>query len=72
MLLRQRKASKQKSKIISAAMILPTIAPMAVPLSLDGPGVDVGAARVELEVGEDWVDEPVDNDPVEVTDNEDV
>ena len=51
--------------------MLPTIAPMAVLSSLDEPVVDVGPARVELEVTEDWVDEPVDGDSVEVTDSED-
>lgn len=64
--------------MISAAMMLPTIAPMAVPLSLDEPDVDVGPARMELEVVEDWVDEPIvddsagvpDNDSVGVTDND--
>jgi hypothetical protein len=49
--------------MISAAMMLPTIAPTAVPPSLDEPGADVGPAEVELEVTEDPVDEPV-NEPV--------
>lgn len=52
--------------------MLPAIAPIAVPLSLDAPIVGVGPATVELEVTEDWVDEPVSNDPVEVTDEEGV
>jgi hypothetical protein len=68
----QRKTSKQKSKMISAAIMLPTMAPMAVLSSLDKPGADVGPPMVELEVDEDWVDEPVGNDPVEVTGNEEV
>jgi hypothetical protein len=58
--------------MIKAAMILPAIAPTAVLLSLDGLAVDVGAGRIELEVGEVWVDEPVSNDPVEVTDDKEV
>jgi len=45
-------------------MMLPTIAPTAVPPSLDEPGADVGPADVELEVTEDPVDEPV-NGPVD-------
>jgi hypothetical protein len=53
-------------------MILPTIAPMAVLSSLDEPVMGVGPAMVELEVTEDWVDEPVGSDPVEVTDSEEV
>lgn len=57
--------------MINAAMILPTIAPIAVPPSLEEPGTDVGPAEVEPEVTEDWVDEPVGNNPVEeVADNE--
>lgn len=52
--------------MISAAMILPTIAPIAILSSLDEPGADVGP-----EVAEDWDDEPLGNDPVkEVADNE--
>jgi hypothetical protein len=45
---------------------------MAILSSLDGPDVGVGPARVELEVAEDWVEEPVGNDTVEVKDNEEV
>jgi len=37
--------------------MLPTIAPIAVPSSLEEPGVDVGPAEVELEVTEDSVNE---------------
>lgn len=58
-------------------MMLPTIAPIAVPPSLDEPGADVGTGEVGLEVTEDcvvienWVDEAVGNDPVEeVTDGD--
>jgi len=59
--------------MISAAIILPTIAPIAVPPSLDEPGPDVGPAEVELEVTEDPVGEPVGNNPVEgVSGNEEV
>ena len=58
---------------MSAAMMLPTIAPTAVPPSLDEPGADVGPAEVELEATEvpvsepvnEPVDEPVDSDTVE-------
>lgn len=57
--------------MISAAIMLPTMAPTAVLSSLDEPVVGVGPAVVELEVTEDWVDELVNNDPVEVVDNED-
>jgi hypothetical protein len=64
--------SKQPSKMISAEIMLPTIAPMAVLSSLGEPVGDVGPAVVELEVDEDRVDEPVGNDPVEVTDKEEV
>jgi len=63
--------------------MLPTIAPIAVPPSLDEPGADVGTAEVGPEVTEDWivtedrvviedwVDEAVGRDPVEeVTDGD--
>jgi hypothetical protein len=54
-------------------MMLPTIAPMAVLLSVDEPGADVGPVEVELEVNEDSVDEPIDKDAVEeVSDSEEV
>lgn len=55
---RQRKASKQQRRMINAAIILPTIAPTAVPPSLDEPGAGVGPAEVELEVTKDSVEEP--------------
>jgi hypothetical protein len=44
--------------MINAAIILPTIAPTAVLSRFDKPDVDVGPARVELEVADDSVDEP--------------
>lgn len=43
--------------MINAAMILPTIAPIAVLSSLGEPDVDVGPAEVELRVAEVWVDD---------------
>lgn len=59
--------------MINAAMILPTIAPIAVLPSPGEPGADVGPAEVELRVAEVWVDEPLGNDPVkEVTESEEV
>lgn len=53
-------------------MMLPAIAPIAVLSSLDEPAVDVGPARVELEVVDVSVSEPVEDDPVEVTDDAEV
>lgn len=53
-------------------MMLPTIAPIAVPSSLGELAVDVGPARVELEVVDVWVREPIEDDPVDVTDDAEV
>lgn len=55
-------------------MILPTIAPIAVLLSVGEPAADVGPVVAELEVAEDCVDDP---DPdggnvEEITDREEV
>ena len=55
-------------------MILPTIAPIAVLLSVGEPAADVGPVEAELEVAEDCVDDPDPDEGTieEITDREEV
>jgi hypothetical protein len=53
-------------------MMLPTIAPIAIRSSLDELCVGVGPAVVELGAADDWIEEPIGDEGVEVPVNKEV